>query len=232
VREANIVVPKGRVSRAKLAQVMDYGGNLIEVDGSFDDAFAHLKRSASEGAVVMNSVNPYRIEGQKCAAFVMLEQRGWNAPDWVVVPGGNLGNASAIAKGVREAYELRLIDRVPRLAIAQAALGAQTEATAIAVGKPSSRHKATREVEFSGGSFVDVGDDEIADAKALIGREGVGCEPASAAALAGARALRARGTIAPGADVVCVLTGHVLKDADYIERHRLSGAAPAYAASV
>ena len=230
--DARIVVPRGRVSRAKLAQVMEYGGRVTEVDGSFDDAFAFLKHSTDDGAVVMNSVNPFRIEGQKCAAFVMLEQRDWSPPDWVVVPGGNLGNASAIGKGLREAHALGLVARVPRLAIARAVLGVRTEATAIAVGAPSSRYKALREVELGGGCMVAVRDDEIAEAKALIGREGIGCEPASAAALAAARTLRLQGTIAPDADVVCVLTGHVLKDVDYIERHRAARDAEEYATSV
>jgi threonine synthase len=209
--EAFAIVPRGRVSEAKLAQMREYGAQLIEVDGSFDDAFASLQLVSD--AAVVNSVNAYRIEGQKCAAFAILEARGWNVPDWVVLPGGNLGNISAIAKGFREALELRLIDRLPRLALVRAALGVLTAASAIAVGAPKSRKRATRALERFNGIEVEVGDYDILEAKARIGREGIGCEPASAASLAGARALRASGEIAADADVVAILTGHILKDA-------------------
>jgi threonine synthase len=227
--KAYALVPRGRVAPAKLAQIYDYGADIVEVDGSFDDAFARLD-GTNEGALeVVNSVNPYRLEGQKCAAFAILEARGWSVPDWVIVPGGNLGNSSAIGKGFREALALGLIDRLPRLAVVQAAGAApfaaawrsrselvpvvpQTSASAIAVGSPKSWRKAWHELEASDGIALAVDDDAIFDAKRAIGAEGIGCEPASAAALAGARALRRHGAIAPGADVVVVLTGHTLKD--------------------
>ncbi len=211
--EAFAIVPRGRVSDAKLAQMREYGAQLIEVDGSFDDAFAslHLVRDA----VAVNSVNAYRIEGQKCAAFAILEARGWNAPDWVVLPGGNLGNISAISKGFREALALGLIDKLPRLALVRAERGVDTTASAIAVGNPKSRKRASRALERFNGLELSVSDEAILDAKARIGREGIGCEPASAASLAGIRALRqAQGdTISADADVVAILTGHILKDA-------------------
>jgi threonine synthase len=186
---AYAIVPHGRVSDAKLAQMQEYGAHLIEIDGSFDDAFASLH--GVRDAVVVNSVNAYRIEGQKCAAFAILEARGWSVPDWVVLPGGNLGNISAIVRAER---------------------GVDTTASAIAVGNPQSRKRASRALDRFNGIELAVSDDAILDAKAHIGREGIGCEPASAASLAGARVLRESGQIAPDADVVAILTGHVLKD--------------------
>jgi threonine synthase len=223
--DAHAIVPRGRVSDAKLAQMLEYGAKLIEVDGSFDDAFAALKRVSD--AAVVNSVNAYRIEGQKCAAFAILEARAWSVPDWVVLPGGNLGNISAIAKGFREAKQLGLIDRLPRLALIRATRGVDTTASAIAVGDPKSRSRASRALAAFDGIELAVDDEAILDAKARIGREGIGCEPASAASLAGVRALRrAQGDrgrasdsgIAADADVVAVLTGHVLKDARALRR--------------
>ena len=208
---AYAIVPRGRVSDAKLAQMLEYGAELIEVDGSFDDAFAELDRV--KDAAVVNSVNAYRIEGQKCAAFAILESRNWIVPDWVVLPGGNLGNISAFAKGFREARELGLIDRLPRIALVRASRGVDTTASAIAVGAPKSLRRAMRELERFNGLQMAIDDAEILDAKSRIGREGIGCEPASAASLAGAKELCARGIIARDADVVAVLTGHVLKDA-------------------
>jgi threonine synthase len=227
---AYALIPRGRISQAKLAQILDYGAEILEVDGSFDDAFARL--SSIEGDLtIVNSTNPYRIEGQKCAAFMLLEARAWRVPDWVFVPGGNLGNSTAIGRGFREALALGLIDRLPRLAVVQAAgaapfvrafesdeelipLVAQTRASAIAVGSPKSWRASLHEVRASGGVVLAVDDDAIDDAKGAIGREGIGCEPASAATLAGLRSLRRSGVVAADADVVAVLTGHVLKDTD------------------
>ncbi len=209
--DAYAIVPRGRVSDAKLAQMREYGAKLIEVEGSFDDAFASLQRVRD--AAVVNSINAYRIEGQKCAALAILEARGWFVPDWIVLPGGNLGNISAIAKGLREALGLGLINRLPRLALIRASQGVQTTASAIAVCVPQSLRRALRALERFNGIELAVGDEEILEAKVQIGREGIGCEPASAASLAGLRALRSSGEIAPDADVVAILTGHVLKDA-------------------
>ena len=230
--QAYALVPRGRVSKAKLAQIYDYGAHVVEIDGSFDDAFARLGAENGDDALtIVNSVNPYRIEGQKCAAFALLEARAWRVPDWVIVPGGNLGNSSAIGKGFREALALGLIDRLPRLAVIQASgaapfvrawssgddlvpVVARTSASAIAVGSPKSWRKALHEVRVSDGVAVAVDDAAIDDAKASIGAEGIGCEPASAATLAGVRLLRRERIVLPHADVVAVLTGHVLKDTD------------------
>ena len=233
---AYALVPRGRVSKAKLAQIYDYGADIVEIDGSFDDAFAGLAAIEDGGLVVVNSINPYRIEGQKCAAFAILEARSWRVPDWVIVPGGNLGNSSALGKGFREALALGLIDRLPRLAVVQASGAApfarawssgsdlvpvtpHTSASAIAVGSPQSWRKALGELKASDGVAIGVDDDDIDRAKAAIGAEGIGCEPASAATLAGARVLARERAIAPGSDVVAVLTGHVLKDVDAILRY-------------
>ncbi|MEA2688090.1 MAG: threonine synthase, partial [Candidatus Eremiobacteraeota bacterium] len=162
-------------------------------------------------------------------------------PDWVVLPGGNLGNASALGKGFREARAIGLTTRAPRLAVVQASgaapfarawrdgadlvpVRAETDATAIRIGAPASWKKARAEVRATGGTVLDVGDGEIAEARAVIGRDGVGCEPASAASLAGLKRLVADGSVAPDADVVCVLTGHVLKDTAYAARYHASEA--------
>ncbi len=238
--DAYALVPSGKISGAKLAQMRDYGAKVVPVEGSFDDAFDRLSSVADGNIAVVNSTNPYRIEGQKCAAYLLLERRDWKVPDWVVLPGGNLGNVSAFGKGFREAFALGLIDRLPRIAVVQAAGAApfvrvwesgedlvpvvpHTAASAIAIGAPKSWRKALRELQASDGIAISASDDAILDAKARIGAEGIGCEPASAASLAGARALRSLGHIAPDADVVAVLTGHTLKDTDaivaYHERH-------------
>jgi threonine synthase len=185
----------------------------------------------------LNSVNPFRVEGQKTIPVEAMEQSGWEPPDWIVLPGGNLGNTSAFGKALREARELGLIDRMPRLAVIQAEGAApfyelfhqggklqavakpETLATAIRIGDPVSWPKALHEVRASKGVVEKVTEQEIAEAKAQIGRAGIGCEPASAATLAGIRKLTAAGVIERGADVVAVLTGNLLKDPDYIFKY-------------
>jgi len=243
---AVVIAPIEAISAAKVAQTLDYGAHVVAVEGDFDDALRAVRALDAASVAVVNSVNPYRIEGQKTAAFVLLEQREWRAPDWVCLPGGNLGNASALGKGFREAHGIGLAARIPRLAVVQAAgaapfarawrddaelvaVRAQTDATAIRIGAPASWKKARAEVRFSGGTVLDVSDEEIAEARATIGRDGVGCEPASAASLAGLRRLVAEGAVARDADVVCVLTGHLLKDTAYATRYHASGAPQANA---
>jgi len=238
---AIVLVPLGGVSEAKMVQTLDYGATVAAIEGDFDDALAVVRGLDGERIAIVNSINPYRIEGQKCAAFALLETRYWSAPDWVVVPGGNLGNAAALGKGFREARALGLIDRLPRLAVVQAAgaaafanafreggelvpVKAETSATAIRIGAPALWRKALAEVKASGGTVLAVGDDEIADARAIVGRDGIGCEPASAASLAGLRRLRADGTIGRDADVALILTGHVLKDGVYAAAYHKSRA--------
>jgi len=238
---ALVLVPAGGISEAKMAQTLDYGATVAAIDGDFDRALEVVRALDPARVAIVNSVNPYRIEGQKCAAFALLEARDWRAPDWLILPGGNLGNSSAFGKGFREAFALGLIDRLPRIAVVQAAgaapfarlfrdggdlvpVRAHTTATAIKIGAPASWRKALGEVRASGGTVLDVSDDEIADARAIVGRDGVGCEPASAASLAGLRALRANGTVGSDDDVVLVLTGHVLKDGAYAAAYHTSGA--------
>jgi threonine synthase len=245
-----ILVPRGQISLAKLAQSLDYGAAVLELDGNFDDAMRVIRELAEDESVyLVNSINPFRIEGQKTVAAELLHQRGWRVPDHVVVPGGNLGNSAALGKGFKELFDLGLIDKLPKLSVVQAAGAApfaclfasqreageahwsferaladaltpiehpQTLATAIKIGAPVSWKKALRAILWTGGRALSVSEQEIADAKAVIGRDGLGCEPASATTVAGLRKLVADGFVAPGDDVVAVLTGHVLKDADYV----------------
>lgn len=238
---ALVLVPAVGISASKVAQTLDYGATVAAIDGDFDRALEVVRSLDPARVAIVNSINPYRIEGQKCAAFAMLQARDWHPPDWLVLPGGNLGNTSAFGKGFREALALGLIHRLPKIAVVQAAgaapfsalfrnggelepVRAQTTATAIKIGAPASWRKALAEVRASGGTVLDVTDDEIADARAVIGRDGVGCEPASAASLAGLRKLRAAGTIGVTEDVVLVLTGHVLKDTAYATAYHESSA--------
>lgn len=236
--EPLIFLPHGNISFGKLAQALEYGAKTFEVEANFDQILALVRVLAERvGIYLLNSVNPFRIEGQKTIVFEMMEQRDWRAPDWIVLPGGNLGNTSAFGKALREAQVWGLIDRMPRLAVIQAAGSApfyefvrkggefqavtspETLATAIRIGDPVSWPKALREIRATNGVVEKVSEQEIADAKAQIGRSGIGCEPASAATLAGIRKLTANGTMDRGADVVAVLTGNLLKDPDYIYRY-------------
>src|SRR5579883_2410148 len=236
--EALIFLPHGNISFGKLAQALEYGARTFEVEANFDQILALVRTLAEKmGIYLLNSVNPFRIEGQKSIVFEMLDQRDWRAPEWIVLPGGNLGNVSAFGKALREAHALGLIDRMPRLAVIQAEGAApfydfvkrggefravakpETLATAIRIGDPVSWPKALHEIQSSKGVVEKVTEQEIADAKAIIGRCGIGCEPASAATLAGIRKLTAAGTMSRDADVVAVLTGNVLKDPDYIYRY-------------
>jgi threonine synthase len=236
--EALIFLPHGNISFGKLAQALEYGARTLEVEANFDEILALVRVLADRlGIYLLNSMNPFRVEGQKSIVFEMLDQRDWNAPDWIVLPGGNLGNTSAFGKALREAHELGLIAKMPRLAVIQAAGASpfyelftqggefhpvakpETLATAIRIGDPVSWPKALHEVRASRGIVEKATEQEIADAKAMIGRAGIGCEPASAATLAGIRKLTAAGVIPKSADVVAVLTGNVLKDPDYIYKY-------------
>ncbi|MGI8962498.1 MAG: threonine synthase [Bryobacteraceae bacterium] len=238
---ACVYLPAGQVSLNKLAQALDFGAKVIEIDGSFDDALEALLHSVNPDLYFLNSINPFRIEGQKTAMFELLEQFGWEVPDYLVVPGGNLGNSSAFGKAFEELMRYGLIEKVPRMIIVQAE-GAnpfarlwtsggrqlqaterpETVATAIRIGNPRSWKKALRAVEFTGGLVIDVTDEEIGEAKTMIGRDGIGCEPASATTLAGLKKLTIAGKIDPDAVVAAVLTGHALKDTDYIIKSQQS----------
>src|SRR5579863_1067009 len=241
--KALVFVPYKQISAAKLAQALDFGATVVEVGDNFDQAFQLLREIAPElGLYLVNSINPFRIEGQKTIAAELLEQRAWRPPDYIVVPGGNLGNSSAIGKGLRELKDLGLIEKVPHMVIVQAA-GAnpfyqtlragspdllavdspKTEATAIRIGHPANWKKAKRVLDWAGGFAESVTDEEIFEAKRVLAEDGVGCEPASAATVAGVRKLCRAGRIERHADVVAILTGHQLKDTDYIMRHRSEG---------
>ena len=240
-----ILVPQGQVSPAKLAQSLDYGAKVLEVEGNFDTAMRVVRDLSEDRRVyLVNSINPFRIEGQKTVAAELLQQLDWRVPDHVVVPGGNLGNSSAFGKGFWELRELGLIDRLPQLSVVQAEGAApfahlfarhagaasdegvasdfaavehpRTLASAIKIGAPVSWQKAWRAVRWTNGRVLSVSEQEIADAKAIIGRDGVGCEPASATTVAGIKKLVAEGKIRSGQTVVAVLTGHILKDPDYV----------------
>jgi threonine synthase len=235
-----IFIPHGNISYGKLAQALEYGARTLQVEANFDQILALVRQLAEKlGIYLLNSINPFRIEGQKTIMTELMDQRDWRVPDWIVLPGGNLGNVSAFGKGLREMKEIGLIDRLPRLAVVQAEGAApfyqfmrggkrakfaavahpETLATAIKIGDPVSWPKARHELNTSQGVVEKATEQEIADAKAVIGRCGIGCEPASAATLAGIRKLTASGVIARDADVVAVLTGNVLKDPDYIYRY-------------
>jgi threonine synthase len=235
-----IIVPGGQVSNAKLAQALDYGAKVLEVEGNFDTCMNLIRELAEDDSVyLVNSINPFRIEGQKTVAFELAEQLEWLMPDHLVVPGGNLGNSSAFGKGFRELLENGLIDRQPKITVVQAEGAApfarfyddvahenfvneehpETLASAIKIGAPVSWQKAWRAVRETGGSVITVSEQEIADAKAIIGRDGIGCEPASATTVAGIRRLVAENEIKQHETVVAVLTGHVLKDTDYVIKY-------------
>jgi len=235
---ALVLVPKGQVALGKLAQALAYGARTLLVRGNFDDCL-ELADQASErlGVYLLNSVNPFRLEGQKTIVLELLQQLGWEPPDWIVVPAGNLGNTAAFGKALAEALAWGLIERAPRLAAVQADGAApfaqsfreafaqrrrvepHTVATAINIGNPVSYERAVRAIRDTNGVVTTVSDDEILEAKAVVDGAGIGCEPASAAAPAGARRLIRESVIGPRDRVVAVLTGHVLKDPEMVTRY-------------
>ncbi len=226
-----VFLPAAHVAGGKLAQSLAYGAITMQIEGDFDDAMRLVEQVSNElGIYLLNSLNPFRIEGQKAIGFELLQQLDWEAPDWLVLPAGNLGNTSAIGKAFRQAYQLGLIAHLPRVSAIQAAganpfyrgfvagfkrrerVQAQTIATAIKIGDPVSYTRASQVIEESNGVVEEVTDEEILAAKTVIDRSGIGCEPASAATLAGARKLVERGIIKRDERVVGILTGNVLKD--------------------
>jgi threonine synthase len=236
-----VLIPEGKIAWGKLAQAMDYGAVTCQLKTDFDGCLKLLMQVVKEAHIyLLNSVNPYRLEGQKTPAFEIAEALDWTVPDHLIVPGGNLANSSALGKGFRELHELGLVARVPHISVIQAEganplvrsmarsqgatmepVEAQTRATAIRIGNPASWRKAARVILETGGWCLDVTEAEIAIAKAELGTEGLGCEPASAVTLAGLKKLHAQGAVRPGETVVLLLTGHTLKDADYtIDFHR------------
>lgn len=230
-----VLIPKGNVAVGKISQALAYGTKTLVVNGDFDDCM-RLIREAQEklSAYPLNSINPFRLEGQKTIIWETLLQLNWNVPDWLIFPGGNLGNTSAFGKAIFEAYELGLIDRMPRFAVIQAEgaspfykafknnfIGLKTEkaetiATAIKIGDPVNYTKAVRSLKWTNGIVESVTDEEILEAKAHVDAAGIGAEPASCATVAGIKKLVASGEIKPKETVVGILTGNILKDSQVI----------------
>ena len=236
-----VLVPEGKISWSKLSQALDYGAVTCQLRTDFDGCLRLLQELVLRAPVYqLNSINPFRLEGQKTLAVELLEQLDWQPLDHIIVPGGNLGNSSAIGKALLEMHELGLIPRLPKLSVIQAeganalvrtlreadgrrliGVQAETRATAIRIGNPASWKKAAHVIAATGGACEQVSEIEIAQAKAEIGAEGIGCEPASAVTLAGLKKLVKQGFVKPEETVVLVLTGNVLKDPDYtIDFHR------------
>ena len=255
-----VFIGSGKIAYGKLSQALDYGALTLQIEGDFDACLRRVFQAADRlGLYLMNSVNPYRLEGQKAIMYRVLEAREWEVPDWVIVPGGNLGNCSAFGKAFRELFDLGLIKRIPRLAVINAA-GANTlyhlhekdklrwnggrydrdkvsalyaamdeshylphtVASAIEISRPVNLPKALRALEIMNDGLVrEVSDEVILEHKALVGRYGFGCEPASAASVAGLHLLLDEQVISPDENVVCILTGHVLKDPDATVKYHM-----------
>ena len=230
-----IFIPEGKIAYGKLAQALAYGGKTLQIEGNFDDAMTLVQEVCKElGIYLLNSINPFRIEGQKAIAIETLQQLDWQVPDWFVIPGGNLGNSSALGKALMELHELGIISKIPRIAVIQAS-GAnplytmwtqhtpfkavknpETIATAIKIGNPVSWEKSLRAIKWSNGTVEEVTEQEIMDAKAKLDAAGIGAEPASCCSLAGAKKLADNGVIGPDESVIGILTGNILKDPDAV----------------
>src|SRR3984893_12345288 len=236
-----VLVPEGKISWSKLSQALDYGAVTCQLRTDFDGCLRLLQELVLRAPVYqLNSINPFRLEGQKTLALELLEQLDWQPPDHIIVPGGNLGNSFAIGKALGEMHGLGLISRLPKLSVIQAeganalvrtlreaggkrliSVQAETRATAVRIGNPASWKKAVHVLEATGGACEQVTEIEIAQAKAEIGAEGIGCEPASAVTLAGLKKLVKQGFVKPDESVVLVLTGSLLKDPDFtMDFHR------------
>jgi threonine synthase len=248
--KCTVFIGSGRIAFGKLSQAMDYGAKTIQINGDFDDCMRQVQDVCTKlGLYLLNSLNPFRLEGQKTIMFRIIEGLGWDVPDWIVVPGGNLGNSSAFGKAFYELKKLGLIKQIPRMAIINAtgadtltdlinnrkltwnngkvdqeiidnyyddltarSFSPHTCASAIEISRPVNLKKCLRSIDICNGIVRAVTDEEILDAKAIIGNHGLGCEPASAATIAGLRNLRAEGVIGADERIACVLTGHPLKD--------------------
>jgi threonine synthase len=236
-----VLIPEGKVSWGKLSQALDYGAVTCQLKTDFDGCMRVLNEVVQRMPVyLLNSVNPYRLEGQKTAAIELMEQLDWQPPDHIIVPGGNLGNSSALGKAFIEMKQLGLISRLPKVSIIQAAganplvrtmrenggkelisVRAETAASAIRIGNPASWKKAVRVLQATSGTVDEVSEVEIALAKAEIGADGIGCEPASAVTLAGLKKLVKQGFVKPGESVILIVTGHLLKDPEFtLKFHR------------
>jgi threonine synthase len=259
--KCTVFIGSGRIAFGKLSQAMDYGAKTIQIHGDFDDCMKQVQDVCTKlNIYLLNSLNPFRLEGQKTIMYRIMEGLNWRVPDWIIVPGGNLGNSSAFGKAFMELKALGLIDKVPQLAIINASgadtftylygkrklrwmagdvnmnevnalysdftarqFSPHTIASAIEISRPVNLKKCLRAMDVCGGVVMDVPDDQIKDSKALIGKYGLGCEPASAATIAGLRHLLEDGTIDKAQTVACVLTGHVLKDPDLTVGYHKNG---------
>jgi threonine synthase len=248
--KATVFIGSGRIAFGKLSQSMDYGAQTIQIDGDFDDCMRQVQNVCAKlGLYLLNSLNPFRLEGQKTIMYRIIEGLNWEVPDWIVVPGGNLGNSSTFGKAFSELKQLGLIKQIPRMAIINATgadtltelvnnkklswndgkvnqkiiddfyadltarnFSPHTCASAIEISRPVNLKKCLRAIDITNGVVCAVTDEQICDAKAIIGKYGLGCEPASAATIAGLKHLRAEGEISADERVACVLTGHPLKD--------------------
>jgi threonine synthase len=236
-----VLIPEGKVSWGKLSQALDYAAVTCQLKTDFDGCMRVLNEVVQRIPVyLLNSVNPYRLEGQKTAAIELMEQFDWQPPDHIIVPGGNLGNSSALGKAFLEMKQLGFISTLPKISIIQAAganplvrmmrenggkqlisVQAETAASAIRIGSPASWKKAVRVLQATGGAVEQVSEVEIALAKAEIGTDGIGCEPASAVTLAGLKKLVQQGFVKARESVVLILTGHLLKDPEFtLKFHR------------
>ena len=248
--KCTVFIGSGRIAFGKLSQAMDYGGHTIQVHGDFDDCMRQVQDVCTQlGTYLVNSLNPFRLEGQKTIMLRIIEQLGWDVPDWIIVPGGNMGNSSAFGKMFGELKELSLIKKIPRLAVINATgastltdlfndkklrwnggnveqsiiddyyadltaknFSPHTCASAIEISRPVNLKKCLRALGICNGVVLAVTDQEIVDAKAQVGKYGLGCEPASAATIAGLKHLLTDGIVGPDERIACVLTGHLLKD--------------------
>jgi threonine synthase len=233
-----VLIPEGKIAYGKLAQSLAYGAVTVEIKGDFDDGMKMIMESAKEGSLYpMNSVNPYRPEGQKTIIWEIFQQRKWDPPDWIVFPAGNLGNYSAFGKAVKQFYEFGLISKKTRLAGIQAIganpfyqsyrtgfkekfkVDAETLATAIRIGNPVNHTRAVRAVNWTNGIVAEVSDQEIMDAKNMMDRTGIGAEPSSNASIAGIKKLVRGKIIKPDESVTAILTGNILKDPDTVIKY-------------
>ena len=245
---ALVLIPRGKISQGKLAQALAFSAVTVEVEGDFDDCMRLIIEGAKNNILYpMNSVNPFRLAGQKTIIWELLQQNGWDLPDWIVFPAGNLGNYSAFGRAIHEFYQMGLIKKKPRLAGIQAAganpfyrsylkkfqkrytVKAETIASAIRIGNPVNYPRAVRAVEWTDGIVSQADDKEIMDAKSLVEGLGIGAEPSSCTAIAGLKRLIKEDSIKSDESVVVIFTGHMLKDTESIisyHTNSLNGPAP------
>ncbi|MGX4587811.1 threonine synthase [Paenibacillus chitinolyticus] len=245
-RKSYVFVPNKNISLNKVLQTLAYGANIFSIEGTYDHGIKFLEENSEKlGLYICNSINPFRIEGQKSIVYELAQVMSWKLPDWIFVPGGALSNVSALGKGLSDLYALGLIDKLPRVALVQAegaspfykmvaegktALEAEpnpyTRASALNIGDPPSWRKAQRTLQETNGVAVSVTDEEILNAKAVIDASGIGCEPASAATVAGLRKLVSQQIVDKDETVACILTGNMLKDTDALREYHLEDNKP------